>query len=195
MGRWIYTPSNYNTASVHVCTVTIGVQEGNHTGRNTYILWLGPANQSTISVEEQLTAELNNLQHGLKASGEPFLVYHKPSQRIVHVRVCLFAFLCDKPDKAKRTQMLGGVSTFHLRHGIMGNFHTEIDRIVPCTDCYATLTTIPHQDNPVSLTLNGIHDCNKCKCFNIHCMDFQVSDEYPKKFPDCCPDRCKPVQG
>ena len=190
-----FTPSNYNTASVHVCTVTIGVQEGDHTGRNTYILWLGPANQSTVSVEEQLMAELNNLQDGLKASGEPFLVYHKPSQRIVHVRVCLFAFICDKPDKAKRTQMLGGCSTFHLQHGIMGNYPTEIDRIVPCTDCYATLTTIPHQVNPVSSTLNGIHDCKKCKCFNIHRMDFEVSDEYPKEFPDCCPDRCKPVQG
>ena len=190
-----FAPSNYNSASVHVCLVTIGVQEGDHTGRNTYILWLGPANQSTISVEEQLMAELNNLQQGLKANGVPFRVYHKPSQRIVHVRVCLFAFLCDKPDKAKRTQMLAGGSTFHLRHGIMGNFHTEIDRIVPCIDCYATLTTIPHQDNPDSSTLNGIHECNKCKCFNIHRMDFEVSEEYPTKFPDCCPDRCKPVQG
>jgi len=190
-----FTPSDYNTASVHVCTVTIGVQEGDHTGRNTYILWLGPTNQSTVSVEEQLMAELNNLQHGLKASGEPFMVYHKPTQRLVHVRVCLFAFLCDKPDKAKRTQMLAGTSTFHLRHGFMGNFHDQIDRIVPCTDCYATLTSIPHEDNSAFSTLNGIHDCNKCKCFNIHRMDFDVADDYPTIFPECCPDRCKPVNG
>lgn len=52
-----FAPSNYNLASVHVCLVTVGVQEDNHTGRNTYIVWLGPSKHSTVSVEEKLMAE------------------------------------------------------------------------------------------------------------------------------------------
>ena len=98
-----FAPSNYSSASVHVCFVTIGVREGDHTGRNTFVLWLGPSKTSTSSVEELLAAELNSLRKGMDSTGKPFLVYHKPSERLVHVRVCLYAFLCDKIDKAKRS--------------------------------------------------------------------------------------------
>jgi hypothetical protein len=125
-----FAPSNYSSASVHVCLVTIGVPEGDHTGPNTFILWLGPSKTSTRSVEKLPAAELNLLRKGLDSTGKPFLVYHKPSQRLVHVRVCLYAFLCDKIDKAKRTQMLQG-GMYHLRHGYMGNFNRDINSIIP----------------------------------------------------------------
>ena len=52
-----FAPFNYNSALVHVCLVTIGVQEDNHTGRNTYIVWLGPSKHFAVSAEEKLMAE------------------------------------------------------------------------------------------------------------------------------------------
>jgi hypothetical protein len=122
--------------------VTLGVREGDHTGRNAFVLWLGPSKTSTSSLEELIAAELNSIRKGMDSTGKPFLVYHKPSERLVHIRVCLYAFLCDKVDKAKRTQMLQG-GTYHLRHGYMCNFNCDINSIIPCKECYETLTTIP----------------------------------------------------
>ena len=174
-----------------MCLVTIGVREGDHTGQNTFVLWLGPfIKTSTSSVEELLATELNSLRKGLDSTGKPFLVYHKPSERLVHVCVCLYAFLCDKIDKAKRTQMLQG-GTYHLRHGYMGNFNRDINSIISCKECYETLTTIPTKDSPGS-TLKGIHNCQNCKCFEIDRMDFEVESDYPTNFPKNCSKRFKP---
>ena len=45
-----FAPSNYSSALVHVCLVTIGVREGDQPGRNTFVLWLSPSKTSTSSI-------------------------------------------------------------------------------------------------------------------------------------------------
>ena len=52
---WVagFAPSNYSSVLVHICVfITIGVQEGNHMGRNNFVLWLGPSKSSNTNVEE-----------------------------------------------------------------------------------------------------------------------------------------------
>jgi hypothetical protein len=95
-------------ASAHLGFVTIGAIDGDHSGRHTHLLWIGPQKSSTVEVEKMFTEEINDM------TKNPFLVYCRKNKCIVDVKPKLYAFLADRPDKSKRMSVLDGGNTLML---------------------------------------------------------------------------------
>ena len=109
---------------------TVGALEGNHRGRATHPMWIGPSKNSFECAANKIVDELNYLQTGQLPDGQPFLVYHCKWKRIVHVIPKVYAYLCDRPDKAKVTCTLQG-GLYGNCFGYTGNLHQIMEKLVP----------------------------------------------------------------
>ena len=60
---WTNAANTFNTkeSSVHMCVVTVGAQDGDHSGKRSYPIWLGPAKKDLSPVFKKLVTELNHL--------------------------------------------------------------------------------------------------------------------------------------
>jgi hypothetical protein len=83
-------------ASAHLSFVTIGAKDGDHSGKHTHLLWIGPQKASAEEAERMFPDEMNDM------SQSPFQVYSRKHNSIVDVKPKMYAFLADRPDKSKR---------------------------------------------------------------------------------------------
>ena len=184
---------------VHMCVATIGAADGDHSGIRGYPIWLGPEKESSIksrrrktnneisgttldgSVSESSSGkkaseslfikELNRLENGLDRHNRPFLVWHKSLHKIVRVRVCPFAHLADRPDKAKYSSTLDG-GNIHQLFGWLVDFKNIIKeqekKIECCSLCYNKLLSCRSFANFRHATEN----CHRCYSFDVSRMHF-----------------------
>ena len=125
----------FNENSIHCMLSTIGSLEGDQRGRGTHPMWIGPSKNSFEFAAMKIVHELNHLQKGILPDRKPFVVYHHKWKRLVHVSTKVYAYLCDRPDKAKVTCTLQG-GLYGNRYGFAGNLHQIMQDLVPCMNCY-----------------------------------------------------------
>ena len=171
-----FQPTLFSTKSVHCLLATIGSKEGNHTPSNTFPVWLGLAKESTYDVEMRVVKELNCLSSGLRTDGSPFVVYHQKLQRLVRVQTCVYSYLCDRPDKGKRTGTMTGGS-HNLIYGSTGNFGQIMHKIGLCRyTCYPELLKCEKTSN----TLCSRNCSMGCLKFDLTKMKYDAPEEYPE---------------
>ena len=158
-------------ASAHACYATIGAKDGDHSGKFTFLVWLGPQNVNTDEVECMLVNEINDL------NDNDFFVYHNGLQRIVNIRVELYAFLCDRPDKGKRLNLLTG-GNYCPRFGFSGDHNQIIEKIVCCDNCFDILRN--NKSSSGSKSSSAQQQCsNGCFAFDYRLMEFKPPPEFP----------------
>ena len=161
-----FTVIRNNGQSVHVCFITLGAMDGDHSGRYTMLLWLGRQKASPAEVEKKLQEEVNEINE------KPFLVYSKKHSCIVDVKLKLYAFLCDRPDKSKRLQMLNGGNT-HACWSYCGEYKNAIARSVLCQGCFTKLLN----NEPIGSRSSTV--CDFCYCLDFTLMKSTKHDDYP----------------
>ena len=72
-----FKPILFNDNALHCLLATVGTVEGDHRGRSTFPIWLGPDKHSPEFAEQTVVEELNYLSDGLLPDGSPFMVYHR----------------------------------------------------------------------------------------------------------------------
>ena len=149
-------------ASAHTCTATVGALDGDHSGSFSFPVWLGRKNGNRDEVERLLAEEINDL------SNTSFPVYHSGIKRVVKVKIHLYTFLCDRPDKSGLLSVLS--SKFCARFGYAGDLSEVINSVVCCGDCFHLLTI----NQPTSLY------CNNCYGFDFSRISYPCSESYPK---------------
>lgn len=150
-------------ASAHVCFITIGAPNGDQSGKNTFLVWLGPQKNSPENVEQLLVNEINRL------SSSYFPVYHHKMKRVVNVKLKLFVFLGDKIEKYKRLGLLQG-QAYCARFGYVGDLMHDFEKISCCDECQ------------LHLLRNNVAETNKCSCcysFDFSGKTYQPNKNYP----------------
>jgi len=154
-------------ASVSVGFVTIGANDGDHSGRHTHLLWIGPQKSSTEKAEKMLADEINEM------TKNPFPVYSRKHKCIVDVKPKLYAFLADRPDKCKRMSLLAGGNT-HACWSYSGEFLNVIDQAVLCTSCFSKLL----KDEGIGS--KAVTPCEVCFSLDFNLMKYKTGDKFPK---------------
>jgi hypothetical protein len=161
-------PVTTTGASVHLGFVTIGAIDGDHSGRHTHLLRLGPQKASTEEAEKMFVEEMNEMTQN------SFLVYSRKHKCIVDVKPKLYAFLCDRPDKSKRLSMLYGGNT-HACWSYCGEYKDVIDKAILCTSCFSQL--LKNED----IGSNAGTPCCVCYSLDFKLMKYEANTtEYPK---------------
>jgi hypothetical protein len=154
-------------ASAHLGFVTIGAVDGDHSGRHTHLLWIGPQKSSTEEAEKMFTAEINEM------TKSPFLVYSRKHKCVVDVKPKLYAFLADRPDKSKRLSLLDGGNS-HACWSYCGEYLNVIDRAVLCTSCFSKL--LKNED----IGSKAASPCDVCFSMDFDLMKYKTGDDFPK---------------
>jgi hypothetical protein len=152
-----------NDAAAHVAYVTIGAPNGDHSGKNTVPVWLGSQKQSSLEAEAMLVKDINEL------SSKVFPVYHRLLNKIVNVKVKLYVFLADRPEKCKRLGLLQG-QAFAARYGFVGNIKDVFDKMVCCDNCFHLL-----YNNKANETIS----CPNCFSFHADSIFYTPNPDYP----------------
>jgi hypothetical protein len=163
-------------ASAHLGFVTIGAKDGDHSGKHTHLLWIGPQKAATEEAERMFTNEMNEM------SQNPFLVYSRKHECIVDVKPKMYAFLADRPDKSKRLSMLSGGNT-HACWSYCGEYMNVIDQAVLCTTCFSKL--LRNED----IGSKAITPCDVCYSMDFELMKYKAEHDFPKDMipPDVPP--------
>jgi hypothetical protein len=154
-------------ASAHLGFVTIGAQDGDHSGKHTHLLWIGPQKALAAEAERMFTDELNDM------SKNPFPVYSRKHNCIVDVKPKMYAFLADRPDKSKRLSMLSGGNT-HACWSYCGEYINVIDQAVLCTTCFSRL--MMNKD----IGSEAVTPCDICFSLDFQLMKYKAHDDFPK---------------
>ena len=157
-----------NGQSVHVAFVTIGAIDGDHSGRYTFLLWMGNQKLSPTQVEQHFADQINSMNNS------PFLVFSREHNCIVDVKPKLYAFLCDRPDKSKRLQLLNGGNT-HACWSYSGEYYNAIDRSVLCQYCFSQLM------KNEAIGSDASTPCNICYSLDFDLMKYLPHPDYPKE--------------
>ena len=150
-------------ASAHVCFITIGAPNGDQSGSNTFLVWLGPQRNSPENVEFLLVEEINRL------TSSYFPVYHHKMKRIVNVKLKLFVFLGDKIEKYKRLGLLQG-QAYGARFGYVGDLMDDFDKVPCCDACQLHL---------LQNDTEGTNTCSDCWAFNFSGKTYRPNKHYP----------------
>ena len=153
-------------ASAHTCTATVGAMDGDHSGAYSFPVWLGKKSGNRAEVERLLVQEINEL------ATNTFPVYHSGVNRIVNVKIHLYTFLCDRPDKSG---LLGTLSSkYCARFGYAGDLTKVINSVVCCDECFRLLC------------VNAFNTIRCCVCvrFDFKRIKYKPADNYP---PDKIP--------
>lgn len=154
-------------SSVSLGMVTIGAIDGDHSGRHSHLLWIGPSKSSTEVAEKLFADELNKL------AKKPFLVYSRKHKCVVDVKPKLYAFLADRPDKSKRLSLLNGGNT-HACWSYAGEFHQVIDQAVLCSSCYSQFMKNPDIGSKANTP------CAVCFSMDLSLMKYKINSKYPE---------------
>ena len=149
-------------ASAHTCTATVGALDGDHSGSFSFPVWLGRKNGNRDEVERLLVEEINEL------SNNSFPVYHSGIKRVVKVKIHLYTFLCDRPDKSGLLSVLS--SKYCARFGYAGDLSAVINSVVCCPDCLHLLSI----NQPTS------QHCSNCFGFDFSRISYPSAESYPK---------------
>ena len=173
-------PFSTKDCSVHICVATVGAPDGDHSGKWSNPLWIAPTKSDIILLLDNLIDEIIHLSKGNTKNGNPFYVIHQHLQKKVRVQVCLFTWICDRPEKAFITQSIEGRSNgFHLRYGYSIGYHsmsaiTGKEWLVTCDKCCQKLL---HQGRKFSL--DSICRCGQCASFLNTKIQFHPSNSFP----------------
>jgi hypothetical protein len=100
----------------------------------------------------------------------PFLVYSREHKCIVDVKLKLYAFLCDRPDKSKRLEMLAGGNS-HACWLYCGEYYDAIDQAVLCACCFSKL--LMNDD----IGSKAPTPCGVCYSLDFKLMKFKPHEE------------------
>ena len=110
-----------------------------------------------------------------KLTTEGEVMYHKKWDCNVRVVLKLYSYLCDRPDKGKRLQMLTG-APYCQRFGYTANLPSCINEVVCCRDCVKKL-----MDDLPLCSEEGERECKKCFAFDSRHISYKMPADYPKR--------------
>jgi hypothetical protein len=154
-------------ASAHLGFVTISAKDGDHSGKHTHLLWIGPQKSSAEEAERRFTDEMNDMYQN------PFPVYSRKHNCIVDMKPKMYAFLADRPDKSKRLSMLSGGNTYAC-WSYCGEHINVIDQAVLCTTCFSKLMINKDIGSKAGTP------CDICFSMDFKLMKYKAHDDFPK---------------
>jgi hypothetical protein len=138
-----------------------------HSTSNSYLIGLGPGNQS----HEELLAKIGEDLRLLVSKDAPKM-YHAQWGKSVPVFCPIYAFIADRPAKSKLTHTLAGNSKHHACFGISGNLMYLRDVIPSCTGCFQR-----RLENV--FVPSGTVSCGNCSDWNLVGLSYPAPEDYP----------------
>jgi hypothetical protein len=142
-----------------------------HSGSNTYLVGLGPADESHSEVYFRLQHDLNLLvsKFGPK-------IFYAPWGLKVPVYAPMYSFQADRPAKSQVAYSLCGNGTFHACFGVSGDLGALVNKIVPCEGCY----TYRMKHVRPQYTGDEPSTCPHCADWQIIGLEYKAPLEYPR---------------